>query len=109
LTEDLAQAPFVAPEAERLAELGLGAREIAAAARLGALLRVEGSIVLLPGADRAAARILASLDQPFTTSAARQALGTTRRVAIPLLELLDRQGVTQRLPDDRRIILAAAD
>jgi selenocysteine-specific elongation factor len=108
LTEEFAQAPFVAPDADRLAELGLGAREIAAAARLGALLRVEGSIVLLPGADRAAAQILASLDQPFTMSAARQALGTTRRVAIPLLELLDRQGVTRRLPDDRRVIIVTS-
>ena len=26
----------------------------------------------------------------------------TRRVAIPLLEYLDRSGITQRLPDDRR-------
>jgi translation initiation factor 2 gamma subunit (eIF-2gamma) len=42
------------------------------------------------------------LPQPFTTAEARQALGTTRRVAIPLLEYLDRTGTTQRLPDDRR-------
>ena len=33
-------------------------------------------------------RVLAALPQPFTTSEARQALGTTRRVAIPLLEHL---------------------
>jgi selenocysteine-specific elongation factor len=33
---------------------------------------------------------------------ARQALGTTRRTAIPLLEWLDRAGVTRRLADDRR-------
>jgi selenocysteine-specific elongation factor len=29
-------------------------------------------------------------------------LGTSRRVVIPLLEWLDREGVTRRLPDDRR-------
>jgi selenocysteine-specific elongation factor len=46
--------------------------------------------------------MLATLPQPFTTAEARQALGTTRRVAIPLLEYLDRTGITQRLPDDRR-------
>ena len=45
--------------------------------------------------------MLAGLPQPFTTAEARQALGTTRRVAIPLLEYLDRAGITQRLPDDR--------
>ncbi|MGH3660039.1 MAG: SelB C-terminal domain-containing protein, partial [Micromonosporaceae bacterium] len=34
------------------------------------------------------------------------ALGTTRRVAVPLLELLDRQGLTRRLPDDRRVVVS---
>jgi selenocysteine-specific elongation factor len=99
---DLAAAPFVAPEADRLRELGLDPRAIAAAARAGLLLRVTEQIVLAPGAQTEAARILARLPQPFTTAEARQALGTTRRVAIPLLEYLDRAGITQRLPDDRR-------
>jgi selenocysteine-specific elongation factor len=99
---DLAAAPFMAPEAGRLRELGLDPRAIAAAARAGLLLRVTEQIVLAPGAEAEAARILARLPQPFTTAEARQALGTTRRVAIPLLEYLDRTGITQRLPDDRR-------
>jgi selenocysteine-specific elongation factor len=51
-----------------------------------------------------AERILAGLPQPFTAAEARQALRTTRRVVIPLLELLDREGITRRLPDDRRIM-----
>ena len=46
--------------------------------------------------------MLAGLPQPFTTAEARKALGTTRRVAIPLLEFLDRARITERLPDDRR-------
>ena len=99
---DLADAPFLAPQAERLRELGLDSRAIAAAARAGLLLRVTEQIVLAPDAQAQAARILAGLPQPFTTAEARQALGTTRRVAIPLLEYLDRAGITQRLPDDRR-------
>jgi selenocysteine-specific elongation factor len=99
---DLADAPFMAPEAGRLRELGLDTRAIAAAARAGLLLRVTDQIVLAPGADAEAARALAALPQPFTAAEARQALGTTRRVAIPLLEFLDRAGITQRLPDDRR-------
>ena len=99
---DLAGAPFMAPEAARLRELGLDPRAIAAAARAGLLLRVTEQIVLAPDAEAQAARILARLPQPFTTAEARQALGTTRRVAIPLLEYLDRAGITQRLPDDRR-------
>jgi hypothetical protein len=99
---DLAGAPFMAPEAGRLRELGLDGRAIGAAARAGLLLRVGEQIVLAPGAEAEAARTLAGLPQPFTTAEARQALGTTRRVAIPLLEYLDRAGITQRLPDDRR-------
>ncbi len=99
---DLAGAPFMAPEAGRLRDLGLDARAIAAAGRAGLLLRVNEQIVLAPGAEAKAARMLAGLPQPFTTAEARQALETTRRVAIPLLEYLDRAGITQRLPDDRR-------
>jgi len=99
---DLADTPFQAPDAGRLRDLGLDSRAIAAAARAGVLLRVTEQVVLAPDAQAQAARILAALPQPFTTAEARQALGTTRRVAIPLLEYLDRAGVTQRLPDDRR-------
>ncbi len=98
----LADAPFRAPEADRLRELGLDARAAAAAERAGLVCRLPGNILLAPGAPERAARILAGLPQPFTTSDARQALGTTRRVAIPLLEWLDRAGATRRLADDRR-------
>ncbi len=108
LQEDLADAPFAAPQAGRLAELGLGSRELTAAVRAGALVRIADAVVLLPGAERAAAERLADLPQPFTLGQARQALGTTRRVAVPLLEMLDRQGRTARLPDDRRTVRAPA-
>jgi selenocysteine-specific elongation factor len=104
LRADLMASPFRAPEAGRLRELGLDRKMLAAAERAGLLLRVGPEIVLAPGADAAAAEILAGLPQPFTTAQARQALDTTRRVAIPLLEYLDRAAVTQRLPDDRRIL-----
>ena len=102
LCRDLADAPFVAPDVARLRELGLAPKAVAAAGRAGLLLRVSDQIVLAPGADAQAARLLAGLPQPFTAAQARQVLGTTRRVAIPLLEYLDRAGVTRRLPDDRR-------
>jgi selenocysteine-specific elongation factor len=98
----LADAPFSAPDADRLRELGLDARAAAAAERAGLLLRLPGNVVLAAGADEQAAAILARLPQPFTAAEARKALGTTRRVAIPLLEWLDREGITRRLPDDRR-------
>jgi selenocysteine-specific elongation factor len=103
---DLAQDPFAAPDANRLRELRLDKKSIATAARAGALLRIAEGIILAPDAAEAAARVLSTLPQPFTTSQARQALNTSRRVAIPLLEYLDRTKVTERLPDDTRRLRA---
>jgi len=105
---DLAASPFSAPDAARLAELGLDRKAVAAAASRGALLRISDQVVLGPGADLRAAQILAGLPQPFTAAQAREALGTTRRTLIPLLEYLDRAGLTRRLPDDRRELRSAS-
>ncbi|GGU91383.1 selenocysteine-specific translation elongation factor [Streptomyces filipinensis] len=99
---DLARTPFRAPEAGRLAELGLDRKALAAAVTAGALLRIADGIVLLPGADAEAAAVLRALPQPFTLSEARRALDTTRRVAVPLLEFLDARGHTERVDDQRR-------
>ncbi|MDQ0028600.1 selenocysteine-specific translation elongation factor [Arthrobacter bambusae] len=96
---------FQAPEADELAALGLGARELAAAERAGRLLRLRDGVVLLPTAPALAMRALAGLEQPFTTSQARQALGTTRRVAVPLLEHLDSRGWTRRLDAGHRTVV----
>lgn len=102
--EWLTAEPFRAPEADELAELGLGARELAAAVRAGRLTRVADGVVLGPDALERAATILASLPQPFTVSDARRALGTTRRVAVPLLERLDARRVTRRAGDGTRTL-----
>ncbi|HVN10511.1 MAG TPA: SelB C-terminal domain-containing protein [Kineosporiaceae bacterium] len=106
LADDLAVDPFAAPSAVRLMELGLGRRELAAADRAGAVLRVADGVVLMADAVERAADVLSGLAQPFTVSEARRALRTSRRVAVPLLELLDRRRVTRRLPDDRRVLVA---
>ncbi|GAC58975.1 selenocysteine-specific elongation factor, partial [Gordonia hirsuta DSM 44140 = NBRC 16056] len=89
-------------EAGDLAALGLGIRELAAASRAGRLLRLGESVVLLPTSPVLAMRELARLPQPFTVSAARQTLDTTRRVAVPLLEHLDGRGWTRRIDAGRR-------
>ncbi|BCI84797.1 hypothetical protein NIIDMKKI_00030 [Mycobacterium kansasii] len=103
--EWLAAEPFRAPEADELAELRLGARELAAAVRAGRLTRVGDGVVLGPDAFARAAAILAALPQPFTVSDARRALGTTRRVAVPLLEQLDALRITRRDADGTRTVL----
>jgi selenocysteine-specific elongation factor len=99
---ELEDHPFDAPAADRLAALGIDRATLARLDRGGHLLVLEGGTALLPGADEAALRVLADLPAPFTTSEARQALGTSRRVVLPLLAHLDRTGRTIRLPDDRR-------
>ncbi|MGI5169396.1 selenocysteine-specific translation elongation factor [Spirillospora sp. CA-253888] len=101
LRAELEPAPFQAPTAERLAALGLTGPVLAAAAKAGAVLHLPDNVVLLPGADKEALRILDKLPHPFTASQARQALNTTRRVTIALLEHLDAQGLTTRVPDGR--------
>ncbi|MFC5065795.1 selenocysteine-specific translation elongation factor [Actinomycetospora atypica] len=99
LRADLEQAPFAAPDANRLDELGLRAKQLGAAVRAGELAKVADGIYVLPDAPDRAVERLAELDQPFTVSAARQALGTTRRVAVPLLEFLARTGRTRHDDD----------
>jgi selenocysteine-specific elongation factor len=102
LVARLQTAPFAAPDRDELRDLGVGRRELAAAARAGVLLALADDIVLLPSSPTAALHLLEGIEAPFTTSEARRALGTTRRVVIPLLEHLDRIGATQRVDDIRR-------
>ncbi|WP_068426399.1 selenocysteine-specific translation elongation factor [Janibacter terrae] len=101
----LGATPFVAAERGELAELGLGTAELAAAERLGRVMRLPDDVVLLPDAPARAMRVLAGLEQPFTLSLARQALGTTRRVAVPLLEHLDARGWTRRVDGSLRQVV----
>jgi selenocysteine-specific elongation factor len=98
----LARDPFAAPEAGELAAAALGPRELAAAVRTGQLVRIADGVYLAPGVDEEARARLAGLPSPFSLSQARQAWGTSRRVAVPLAEWLDARGVTVRLPDNTR-------
>ncbi len=96
--------PFRAPEADELSRLGLGPKQLAAAERAGRLLRIADGVVLLPDAPDRGVRVLAALGEPFTVSAARRALETTRRVAVPLLERLDADGRTVSHGDGTRTV-----
>jgi selenocysteine-specific elongation factor len=105
---ELAQRPFAAPEAQRLAQLGLGAKQLAAAVRAGELLKITDGIYLAPGADDDAVERLRALPRPFTLSHARQALDTTRRVAVPIMEMLARRGISRQLPDGTHELVSCA-
>ena len=106
LRTHLAGQPFAAPTTEELGQLGLSAAVVATLRRDGHVLRPAPGIVLLPDAPDRAVELLRRLPQPFTTSQARQTLGTSRRVVLPLLAYLDATGRTLRLPDDTRRVRA---
>jgi selenocysteine-specific elongation factor len=89
-----------------LAELGADRRATAMLVRLGVLVAVTpGGYLGRATLEEAVATLRRAFPdgRPFTVSDAREALGTTRRTAIPLLEHLDRTGVTTRLGDLRRL------
>ena len=107
LEQRLAAEPFRAPEADELRDLGLGARELAAAVRLGRLTRIADGVVLGAHALHRAAAVLTDLPQPFTVAEAKRSWNTTRRVAVPLLEQLDAQRFTRRDGDGTRRVISA--
>jgi len=104
VVERLTAAPFDAPDAADLAAAGLSERHLALAVRDGRLVRVAAGIYLRPQAVDEAVSQLSAIEQPFTLSQARIALGTTRRIAVPLMELLDRTRRTTRIDSDRRAV-----
>ena len=83
----------------------IDAIELSAAVRAGRALRLGPGLYVAVDAPAKAAAVLAGLPQPFTVSAARQALGSTRRVVVPLLEHLDATRRTRRDGDGNRTVV----
>jgi len=104
LVKRLADQPFAAPEAAELAALGLGPAELAHAVRTGQLTRLAEGVYVAARAVEIALDVLSGLEQPFTVAAAKERLGSTRRVVVPLLEHLDATRRTRRLPDGKRLL-----
>jgi selenocysteine-specific elongation factor len=89
-----------------LARLGANRPLIAVLARQGVLVAVAPGLYLGGEVlDRAVASLRRAFPdrRAFTAAEAKEALGTTRKTAIPLLEHLDRAGVTLRSGDKRRL------
>lgn len=93
--------PLQAPTREELDEFALTPADLAAAVARGQVARL-GGVVLAGNAVQQAEAVVRGLDQPFSVGAAARAMGTSRRVAVPLLERLDAALVTRRLPDGTR-------
>jgi selenocysteine-specific elongation factor len=89
-----------------LADLGADRKATALLVRLGVLVPIApGGHLGRAALEGAVATLRRSFPdgRPFAASEAREALGTTRRTLIPLLEYLDRTGVTVRQGDLRRL------
>jgi selenocysteine-specific elongation factor len=89
-----------------LAELGADRKATALLVRLGVLVPIApGGYLGRATLEQAVATLRRSFPggRPFAATEAREALGTTRRTLIPLLEHLDRTGVTVRRGDLRRL------
>src|SRR5262249_35546128 len=63
------------------------------------------AILLRESLDEMKSRVIQFISKngPATVSELRQALGSSRRVMVPLLERLDREGLTRRVADKRML------
>ncbi|MGH9052540.1 MAG: selenocysteine-specific translation elongation factor [Acidimicrobiia bacterium] len=87
----------------RADQLGLHRELLHNLVRQGRLTRVSDDLVYLPDQLDALPDVLRELPERFTVAEFRDALGLTRKYAVPLLEWLDAAGVTVREGDLRRL------
>ena len=96
--------PFAPPSlSHAAASAGVTRPLLAEMESAGQLVRLAADIAMTSTAVDEATALLraAAVDGPLTASQARQVLGTSRKYVVPLLEELDRRGVTRRMGDTR--------
>jgi selenocysteine-specific elongation factor len=102
LVRAVADAEPTPPTVQELASAGFALEVIDAAVRAGMLVRLSRDFVMTPGlVARAEALVRGSGKDGMTVSAFREAMGTSRKYALPLLEHLDQAKVTVRRGDLR--------
>jgi selenocysteine-specific elongation factor len=91
------------PSVRELLGAGFPRELIRAVCAEGRLVQVSPDLVVAPELLERAERILRDLARPpgVTVSAFREALGTSRKYALPLLEYFDARGLTRRQGDLR--------
>jgi selenocysteine-specific elongation factor len=104
IREALSQKPFDPPPRREL-ESDPGARQVLRfLIESGDSIEIAPDVILLRESfERMTSQIadFISRNGPATVSQLRQALGSSRRIMVPLLEKLDRDGVTRRAADKR--------
>jgi selenocysteine-specific elongation factor len=103
LVTAVASAEPTPPSVRELISGGFGQELIRAAAGEGRLVRISQDIVVTPEFLARAEAVVRQLGRPpgLTVSGFREALGTSRKYALPLLEYFDARGVTLRRGDLR--------
>jgi selenocysteine-specific elongation factor len=102
VVDAIASEPTHPPTIPELVSRGIGRDAIDAAARSGLVVRVAPDLLFTPTViERAEAVVTAAGDAGITVSAFREALGTSRRFALPILSWFDQRGFTRREGDLR--------
>jgi len=86
-----------------VAELGLDSELLHLQLRSGELVRVSDDLVWLPHQIDEIRRLFESLPEEFTVAQFRDAIGLSRKYAVPLLEWADKEGLTVRQGDTRTL------
>lgn len=89
------------PTVTELERAGVGRDVIDAAVAAGIVVRVSKELVFTPALVERAESLVRATTDGITVSAFREALGTSRKFALPLLEHFDRTGVSRRDGDLR--------
>jgi selenocysteine-specific elongation factor len=71
--------------------------------RSGELVRVGPGLVYLPEQIEELKKVMAGLGEEFTVAQFRDAAGLSRKYAVPILEWSDKEGLTVRRGDLRRL------
>jgi selenocysteine-specific elongation factor len=106
IRESLSKSPFDPPP-RRTIESDPQARQVVRfLVENSELIEIAPDVLLLrDNFEHMKARVVEFISQngPATVSQVRQALESSRRVMVPLLERLDRDGVTRRVADKREL------
>jgi selenocysteine-specific elongation factor len=91
------------PSVKELVAAGFAAELIRATSAEGRLVRITPEIVVTPAFLARAEAVVRAQGRPpgLTVSSFREALGTSRKYALPMLEFFDANGVTRREGDVR--------
>jgi selenocysteine-specific elongation factor len=102
LVEAISTDPARPPTIRELVTMGIGRDAIDAAIRAGLVVRVAPDLVFAPELIERARAVLSSAGAAgITVGAFREALGTTRKFGLPLLQWFDQRGMTRREGDRR--------